>query len=412
MSLSQKLRVPLELGGDASYGRDAAAEDDAPAVRAADEIFENAIRNRASDVHLEPCSGAGRVRERVDGILREARRLPEPLFSQIVSRIKVLAGMDIADRRLPQDGRYTLERGVRRLDVRVASLPTIAGERLAIRLLDAWAAVPTLETLGMEPAMAQAFRRKIGAASGFVVACGPTGSGKTTTVYAGLSERNALAQHLCSVEDPVEARLPGIAQVQVNVRAGLDFPGALRAFLRQDPNAIMVGEMRDPQTAAVALSAALCGQLVCTTLHGVDAPGAIPRLLELGVPPRTLAHAASAIVGQRLIRQLCANCKAADRAGAAAQAWGIAPDAVVATARGCDRCLHSGYRGRSGLFELLTFDDALREAVERQASPARVRSIACENGYQPMSVAARAMLLRGETSLEELERVLEPPSIA
>lgn len=389
-----------------SYGVDAFV-DDAPAVRAADEIFEAAIKNRASDVHLEPWHGAGRVRERVDGMLRESRRIGEPLFAQLVSRIKLLAGMDIADRRLPQDGRYTIERCGRVFDVRVSSMPTIEGERLALRLLESHPQIPSLEELGMPAVVAARFRQLVCAPTGFVIVCGPTGSGKTTTLYAALNERNAQVQHLCSVEDPVEACLPGVAQVQVNLRAGLDFPNALRAFLRQDPNAIAIGEMRDPATAAVAVAAALSGQLVCTTLHGSDALRAVDRLLELGVSSRACANAITGIVGQRLVRQLCPECKESAPAGCDGAFLAIAPAATLAWPRGCARCLGTGYWGRSGIFELAVFDAALREAVECNVPPASRREIAIGGGYEPMTLCARELVLRGETSLPEVARVLD-----
>jgi type II secretory ATPase GspE/PulE/Tfp pilus assembly ATPase PilB-like protein len=389
-----------------SYGVDAFV-DDSPAVRAADEIFDAAIKNRASDVHLEPWCGAGRVRERIDGMLREARCVPEPLFAQVLSRIKLLAGMDIADRRLPQDGRYTIDRAGRVFDVRVSSIPTIEGERLAMRLLDARAQIPTLEALGMPPAIAARFRRLIAAPAGFVIVCGPTGSGKTTTLYAAFAERNARVQQLCSVEDPVEACIPGIAQVQVNVRAGLDFPSVLRAFLRQDPNAIMIGEMRDAETASVGVAAALSGQSVFTTLHSSNALGAVERLYELGISPRAVATAVTGIVGQRLVRQLCPDCKEPAPAGRAGDFIGIAADTIVAAPRGCDRCLGSGYWGRSGIFELVAFDLELRETIDRDASPALRRGAALRGGYEPMIVNARQLVLRGETGLDEVGRVLD-----
>lgn len=393
MSLSQKVRVPLELDGR-PFSIASVSADDVPAVRATDEIFERAVARRASDVHLEPCSGGGRVRERVDGMLLESQSFSDSLFLQVVSRIKLLAGMDIADRRLPQDGRYTIERAGRTLDVRVASMPTIEGERLALRILDARAQIPSLEGLGMPSDMAHDFRRLVEAPSGFVVACGPTGSGKTTTLYAALAHRDAATANLCSVEDPVEARIAGVAQVQVNVRAGLDFPSVLRAFLRQDPNVIVVGEMRDAATAGVAVSAALCGQLVLTTLHSGDAPAAVDRLVELGISRRAVAGCVSGILSQRLLRQRCAQCK------------GDAEEARSAAARGCERCLGTGYWGRSGVFELLLFDDAVREAIAAGVPLWRIRELARGSGYRPMNVAANRLLERGETTREEVERVL------
>ncbi|MGA8533839.1 MAG: GspE/PulE family protein, partial [Candidatus Tumulicola sp.] len=330
MTLTEKLRVPLELESRLSYGDvDAAIADDEPAIHAVDEIFDSAIRARASDIHIEPLHDGGRVRERVDGMLRQSRQVSARLLPRVLSRIKLLAGMDIADRRLPQDGRYAVERPGGSIDARVSSIPTIGGERLAIRLLDARARIPSLETLGMPRDMIVRYRRLVHAPAGFIVVCGPTGSGKTTTLYASMAERNVAGQQLCSIEDPVEIRMLGIAQVQVNLRAGLTFAAGLRAFLRQDPNVIMIGEMRDAETAAVATSAALCGQLVLTTLHSTDVLCAVDRLVELGLTARGVAAALSAIVSQRLVRRLCPGCKRLAAAGSAGAQFGLAPDAPV-----------------------------------------------------------------------------------
>jgi type II secretory ATPase GspE/PulE/Tfp pilus assembly ATPase PilB-like protein len=371
---------------------DAAAFDDEPAIRAVDEIFNSAIAARASDIHIEPWSDGGRVRFRVDGALREARGISSRLLPRIVSRLKLLAGMDIADRRAPQDGRYTIERQGGAMDARVASIPTIAGEKLAVRLLDGGAGVRSLAELGMPDAVAARFRRAFEAASGFVVICGPTGSGKTTTLYSALAQLNVAAAHLCSIEDPVEIRLPGIAQMQVNLRAGLTFAAGLRAFVRQDPNAISIGELRDAETAAVAASAALCGQLILTTLHSTNALGAVERLAELGIAPRRIAAGVTAIVSQRLLRQLCANCKR--------------PAGETYEVVGCQRCEGSGYRGRSGVFEILGMTPALRAAIAERKPFEELQFIAAEAGYEPMQMAAARLTARGVTSEHEARRVL------
>lgn len=358
--------------------------DDPPAIRAVDRLHESAIRLTASDIHLEPTLTGGRVRLRVDGMLRESEQLPRELFHTMVSRVKLLAAMDIAERRLPQDGRYLLKRGGRSLDARVSSMPTIAGEKLVIRLLDMQAQVPGLAALGMGPAMLAQYRRVIHAAHGFIIVCGPTGSGKTTTLYASLSERNLDGQHVCTVEDPVEVQMAGVAQVQVNPKAGLTFASALRAFLRQDPNVIMLGEMRDAESAGVAMSAALSGQLVMTTLHASDAPRAIERLVEFGLHRTTLAAGLSAIVSQRLVRRLCAQCQM----------------------KGCLRCDGSGYRGRVAIFEVLPMTSEIRSAVARSQTALELAKIAASAGYEPMMSEGLRMVARGETSHGELERVL------
>jgi type II secretory ATPase GspE/PulE/Tfp pilus assembly ATPase PilB-like protein len=346
--------------------------DDPPAIRAVDRLHDAAVRLRASDIHLEPLRGGGRVRLRIDGVLREVERLSAELFVPVVSRVKLLAAMDIAERRLPQDGRYGIDRAGRRLDARVSSIPTIEGEKLVIRLLDLQAQIPDLDALGMPMPLAAQYRAAIHAAHGFVVVCGPTGSGKTTTLYASLAERNVEGQHLCSVEDPVEVQMAGVAQVQINPRAGLTFAGALRAFLRQDPNVIMLGEMRDAESASVAMSAALSGSLVMTTLHARDATRAIERLVELGLDRRTLAAGLSAVVAQRLVRRREAD----------------------------------GYGARTAIFEVLPVNGAVASAIADGASADELGSIGASFGYVPIAEEAERLVRRGDTTREEIERVL------
>ena len=319
--------------------------DDAPAIRIVDALHDRAIAARASDVHIEPSAPGGRIRQRVDGTLQEVDVLPQALYLQVVSRIKLLAGMDIADRRAAQDGRYSVARPGGEVDARVNSIPTIAGEKIVVRFLQCQARLPRLEALGMPDDILQPYVAAVRAAHGFILVCGPTGSGKTTTLYASLAERNHAHDNLCSVEDPVEVRVPGVAQVQVNERAGVTFAAALRAFLRQDPNVVMIGEMRDAETARVAFSAALAGQLVLTTLHCQDAAHAVERLCELGVDRNAVAASISVIVAQRLVRVLCAGCRSYDRVSHAYEA------------QGCDACQGSGYRGRTGLFEAAFVED-------------------------------------------------------
>lgn len=407
MTLTEELRVPRELESRFPLAGADAAGDDRPAVHAVDEIFDTAIRAGASDVHIEPFGAGGRVRERVDGMLRESRTLSPRLLPRILSRIKLLAGMDIADRRLPQDGRYSIERSDGTIDARVSSMPTIDGEKLAIRLLDGRQQIPTIEALGMSEPLCERFRRFVRAPAGFVVVCGPTGSGKTTTLYASMRDRNVPGQQLCSIEDPVEVRLPGIAQVQVNLRAGLTFASGLRSFLRQDPNVIMIGEMRDSETATVATSAALCGQVVLTTLHSNDALCAFERLVELGLSPRGVAASVTAILSQRLVRRLCVRCKRKGVAGISAEPFGIRSGSVVAESGGCPACHGSGYNGRRALFEMVEMSPELRYAIETSAAPAAVRETAERTGgYVPMAIDAGRLIADGESSIAEAVRVL------
>jgi len=346
------------------------------------------------------------VRMRVDGILRELDTVPAELLPAFVSRVKLLAGMDIADRRSPQDGRFGIPFEQREIDARVASVPTVAGEKLVVRLLDRYASAPDLGALGMPPALLERYRAAVRAPWGFVLVSGPTGSGKTTTLYASLAELDVRSRNVCAVEDPVEMRLPGVSQVQVSVRAGLTFPLVLRAFMRQDPNVVMVGEMRDGETAAVAVSAALAGQIVFTTLHANDAPRAVDRFVELGVARHSLAAALTAVVAQRLVRRLCEQCRV--RAAIPAplreqlqveQTWWYA-------AGGCAACAGSGYLGRTGVYELLDVDDATRDAIAGGASSVHVAQLAARAGYRPMREDALAKVLAGSTSFDELTRVV------
>lgn len=380
---------------------------EAPAVRELDSLLHSAIESGASDVHIEPLRNGGRIRRRIDGMLSECKTLPPDVYGQLVSRVKLLAGMDIADRRQPQDGRYSIEIGHRGIDARVSSVPTTLGEKIVVRLLDHSGNVPTLEHLGMPECYLERFRGLIQAPHGFIVVCGPTGSGKTTTLYAAMSERDVVAENLCSVEDPVEVSIPGIAQVQINTRAGVTFASALRAFLRQDPNVIMVGEMRDDETAAVAAAAALSGQLVMTTLHSNDAPTAIDRLSELGVARHTLASGLTVVLAQRLVRVLCGNCRVPFIIGERlAQAFSIESGLRAYRAEGCGECVGTGYVGRTAIFECIFTDGPIREMVARGESSVTLANAARERGYRPLRDDGLRRVLQGQTSFEELRRVL------
>jgi type II secretory ATPase GspE/PulE/Tfp pilus assembly ATPase PilB-like protein len=369
-------------------------------------VFERAVAAHASDVHVEPLAGGGRVRMRVDGILRELETIRAELLPAFVSRVKLLAGMDIADRRSPQDGRFGIPFEQREIDARVASVPTVDGEKLVVRLLDRYAAAPDLAALGMPPALLERYRAAVRAPWGFVLVAGPTGSGKTTTLYASLAELDARSRNLCAVEDPVEIRLPGVSQVQVNVRAGLTFPLVLRAFMRQDPNVVMVGEMRDGETAAVAVSAALAGQLVFTTLHANDAPRTIDRLAELGVARHSLAAALTAVVAQRLVRALCDRCRVREAIPPHVRGALATPHDAWFVAGGCRACAGTGYLGRTGVYELMEIDDAVRDAIATGSSSVQVAQLAASAGYRPMHADAFAKVLAGVTSFEELTRVI------
>ncbi len=335
------------------------------------------------------------------------------LTQAIVSRIKVLAGMDIAERRQPQDGRYTVTVAGRTIDARVSSVPSIEGEKLVVRLLDRHAHLPALGELGFSHDLAARFREALARPAGFIAVCGPTGSGKTTTLYASLAHLDAGARNLCTVEDPVEQTIAGTTQVQVNAKAGATFPSILRAMLRQDPDVIMVGEMRDAETARTALHAALSGRMVLATLHSADAPRAIDRLEELGLGRASLAAGLSAVLAQRLVRRLCVSCKEPTTLDAcSAERLHAERDRVYFEARGCERCDGTGYSGRIGIFEFIAFDEAIRDAVASGASSVALARLARKQGYRPMADEALAKCRDGVTSISELARVAPAETFA
>lgn len=361
------------------------AETSFPAIRIVDEIHRTAIRARASDIHVEPDDSGGHVRYRVDGQLRVMRSIDRKVYGHVVARIKVLGGMDVADRRQPQDGRYTIEDGGEGVDARVASITTVRGERLAIRLFDSRITAPALDALGMDSDTVRRFRSMIHAVHGFVVVCGPTGSGKTTTLYAALAERRSESINLCTIEDPVEMQLSGLAQVQVNVRAGMTFARALRAMLRADPDVIMIGEMRDAETARVAVSAALSGQLVLTTMHSSDAAHAVERLVDLDVPRHAVAAALSGIVAQRLLRRVCADCREGAR---------------------CKTCGGEGYSGRIGIFECAEVGEELRDAIAAGSPHGTIAPLIERGAGVTLTRDALRQVMAGRTTTAEVRRVL------
>ena len=386
---------------DASALPDSAA----PVARAVDASLGRAVAAGASDVHIEPApDGSGRVRLRVDGMLRSAAPIARDLYQACISRIKLLAGLDIANRRVPQDGRYSIVVEGRSVDARVSSIPTLDGEKLVIRLLDHHVSQPRLSEIGMDAPALAALRAVTHAPWGFVVTSGPTGSGKTTTLYAAIAELDGSTRNVCTVEDPVEARLPGVAQVQVNVRAGLTFPSALRALVRQDPDVIMIGEMRDAETVAVGIAAALAGQTVFATVHANDAPRTVNRLVELGVARSSLAAALTAVVAQRLVRKLCPHCRRLEPIPERLRS-DFAPATHWYVASSCAMC-DGGYAGRTGIFEVLRIDDALRDAIAAGASSVALTQIAAGAGHRSLFTHAADKLRAGDTSFEEIERVL------
>ncbi|AHY47285.1 Type II secretory pathway ATPase PulE/Tfp pilus assembly pathway [Rubrobacter radiotolerans] len=368
-----------------------------------DELLRRAVFERASDVHLEPSPERLLVRFRVDGVLRESRSLPATLARGLLTRVKVLANLDIAERRLPQDGRFTAETLSGRVDLRVATLPTEHGESAVLRLLDSERLDLDLATLGFLPGDLAAYREVFERPYGTILVTGPTGSGKSTTLYAALAELNSSEKKIVSIEDPVEYRLGGVTQVQVNPRAGLTFASGLRSVLRADPDVIMVGEIRDRETARTAIEAALTGHLVLATLHTNDAPSALARLTDMGVEPYLSASAITCVIAQRLARRLCAACKrpAAPLRG---PALSHLPEGSYFVPGGCPACGGTGYRGRIGVYELLRVTDRISSLVVSRASSREIGAVAEADGMRRLRQDGLLKAASGETSVEEVLR--------
>jgi type IV pilus assembly protein PilB len=389
---------------------------DAPLVRLVNSVIFQAAEDGASDVHVEPQEDCLVVRFRIDGVLQEVQRIPKRLASGVITRLKVLAKLDIAERRKPQDGRISLNAVAagRTLDIRVATLPTVEGESVVMRLLDKSRRAPTLAELGLSDQMQASLRELARRPTGALLVTGPTGSGKSTTLYAALSEINRPEINIITVEDPVEYRLPGVNQVQINVRAGLTFANALKSILRSDPDVVMVGEIRDSDTAKISIEAALTGHLVLSTLHTNDAPSTISRLNEMGVEPFLTGAAVSAVLAQRLARKLCAHCcelyspsveellKARVSPEVAAANDGVTFYRKV----GCPRCNQTGYRGRIGIFQLLTMTEELESLAVAKASRDDLERAALRAGMRTLWDDGLSKVAAGLTSIEELTRVV------
>jgi len=379
-----------------------------PIVALVDLILQRAAAARASDIHIEPAGERLRVRVRVDGVLREILDLPAHVSAAVVSRLKITAGLDIAVKRRPQDGRTTVTVEGRHLALRVSTLPAQGGEKVVLRILDPDNAGRPLDDVGLDPVELQRFTGLLGRGHGVILATGPTGSGKTTTLYAALAAIDRERRNVITLEDPVEYRLPGLTQVQVHRRAGLTFAAALRAVLRQDPDVIMVGELRDRETVEVAMAAALTGHLVLSTLHANDAPGAVARLGEMGAAHYLIAGGLIGVLAQRLARRLCSHCKVERVASPDELAGlGLPPGTPrLFEARGCNRCDGTGFRGRIGIFELLVVDSRIRQLILRQASADRIRDAARAAEMRTLGQDAWAKVRAGLTTLDEVRPLL------
>jgi general secretion pathway protein E len=357
--------------------------DDAPIIRMLNALLTQAARDGASDIHIEPYERTSSVRFRVDGTLREVVQPHRALHAALISRLKIMAELDISEKRLPQDGRISLRIGTRAMDVRVSTLPSAHGERAVLRLLDKTAGKISLESVGMQGGMLQSFEKLIAQPHGIILVTGPTGSGKTTTLYAALSKLDASSTNIMTVEDPIEYELAGVGQTQVNAKIDLTFAKALRAILRQDPDVIMIGEIRDFETAQIAIQASLTGHLVLATLHTNDASSAVTRLTDMGVEPFLLSSSLLGVLAQRLVRRYCQVCQG----------------------KGCDTCGDTGYQGRTGIFELLQVDDQMRALIHNRSSEADVRSAALAGGMQLMREDGERLVREAITSQEEVVRV-------
>jgi general secretion pathway protein E len=379
----------------------------APVIKLVNVILLEALRLRASDVHLESTAQGLRVRYRIDGVLQEVSNPPRQYQAAVISRIKIMANLNIAERRMAQDGRIRLRLSDRELDLRVSTLPALHGESVALRILDRGSGVPDLVELGMSEGALTSFARLIRLPHGIILVTGPTGSGKTTTLYGALRRINGPGVKIVTVEDPVEYQIEGLTQIPVAAKGGLTFASALRSILRHDPDIIMVGEMRDSETAEISIQAALTGHLVFSTLHTNDAPGGITRLADMGVEPYLIAATVRGLLAQRLVRLVCDDCAESYEAspGDLAQLGVIPPvQPTFRLGRGCDACAGSGYRGRTGIYELLVVSDELRARIVAGAPLDEIRELARRQGMVPLRVDGWTKVCAGITTIEELLR--------
>lgn len=386
---------------------------DSPVIRLVNFMFSQAVRDGASDIHIEPYQNSLKIRQRLDGILYDMFSPPKHVQSTLVSRVKIMAKLDIAEKRLPQDGRIELKVGDKEIDVRVSTLPTAFGERVVLRLLDKSSVLISMTDLGMPADRLANFSREIRAANGIVLVTGPTGSGKTTTLYAALTSINNTDINIITVEDPIEYRISGIGQVQVNPKINLTFASGLRSIVRQDPDVILVGEIRDSETAEIAIQSALTGHLVFSTLHTNDAASAITRLRDMGIEPFLIASSINAILAQRLVRMLCTDCKEPylpepeelKKIGLDPEKYG---GVELYRGRGCAKCHHTGYRGRKGIFELLLMTQEMKSLVLKTSDANEIKRKAIEeNGLITLRHDGAMKVLEGKTTIEEVYRVCQ-----
>ncbi len=378
-------KLGIKEGEEVELKRLAGIADEPPVVRLVNIMVMEAVRESASDIHVEPQEESLAIRFRIDGVLYEKESPPKHFQSAIISRIKVLANLDIAERRRPQDGRFHMKMENRQIDIRVSCVPTIYGENVVMRLLDTTSAVLGLEQLGFARGILTHYQKLVKQAHGIILVTGPTGSGKTTTLYASLNILNTPEKNIITIEDPVEYRLHGIRQIQVNLQADLTFAKGLRSILRQDPDIIMVGEIRDLETAEIAIQAALTGHLVFATLHTNDAPGAVTRLLDMGIEPYLISSSVIGVIAQRLVRLFCKGCEG----------------------KGCKACLNTGYKGRMGIYELMIPNEDIRQLITRKSSAEEIRKAAVKAGMKTLREDGLEKVVQKLTSQEEVLRVTQ-----
>jgi len=408
---------PSEVSGEMTLKKEADLETlvkeatEAPVISLVNSLFTEAVDSGASDIHLEPEEKKLYVRVRIDGVLHDIKPIPKDLEPKVISRVKILANMDIAEKRLPQDGRSKINILGREIDLRVSTFPTIHGENMSIRLLDKSQALFKLEDLGFQKDALNVFKEQVKKPYGIILVTGPTGSGKTTTLYAVLNLINDLKKNIITLEDPIEYVIPRVRQSQVNVKAGLTFATGLRAMLRHDPDIIMIGEIRDRETAEIAIHAALTGHLVFSTLHTNDAPSAAGRLIDMGIEPFLISSSLNGILAQRLLRQLCPKCKKAYKPQEAEiNTLGFkssSKDITLYKEVGCSKCRETGYKGRTGIFEFLVLDEDLKDLILKKASSHQIKDYAIKKGMDTLRNAALENLSKGLTSPSEVLRVTQ-----
>jgi len=393
---------------DVGHLKDLASE--APIIKLVNLLISRAVESRASDIHIEPFEDELKVRYRIDGVLHDVESAPKKLQAAVVSRIKIMAKLNIAERRLPQDGRIRLKFGEREIDLRVSTIPILHGESVVMRILDKESIVIDLDTLGFFPDTLSSFNKIITKPNGIFLVTGPTGSGKTTTLYGALDKINSPDKKIITVEDPIEYQLKGVNQIQVKTQIGLNFATTLRHIVRQDPDIIMIGEIRDLETAEIAIQSALTGHFVFSTLHTNDAPSAITRLLDMGVENFLLSSTVRGILAQRLLRNVCPKCKEVDQTGTDQEefkALGITEDVLLYKGRGCEACSFTGFYGRTGIFELLIIDDEIRKLILANADANQIRSAARRKGMRTLLEDGVKKIKAGVTTLSEVFRVTQ-----